>query len=272
MRPRAVRERLLTRRERALKWSRRRGYEIVPTSSGTLLGVHLWKLFRQLDINVVIDVGARLGEYGLWLRRNGYSGQIFSFEPVNENFTALTQRAARDDRWATRRTALGREEGEADINVAARTDFSSFLQPTAYASQTFGSAPEIAGTERVPVKRLDAIFSELLASVPKPRVYLKLDTQGWDLEVLRGASGCLTQIGALQTEISVLAVYEGMPTMAESLDYLSSIGFALSGLFPVSVDEQLRAVEFDCVAVRTATTGTPTKPVRTATAGPPPKP
>jgi FkbM family methyltransferase len=253
MRSLAVRERLLTKRERSLKWFRRHGYEIVQTSSGTLLGVHLWRLFAQLDVNIVIDVGARLGEYGLWLRRNGYNGWIHSFEPVSDNFAELSRRAARDARWVVHNAALGSEAQYAEINVAARTDFSSFLTPTSYAAKTFGPAPEIAATERVRVQTLDEIFGGLIAPIPDPHVYLKLDTQGWDLEVLRGASGCLPRIGALQTEVSVLAVYEGMPTMSESLDYLSSSGFALSGLFPVSLDEQLRVVEFDCVAVRVET-------------------
>jgi hypothetical protein len=77
-----------------------------------------------------------------------------------------------------------------------------------------------------------------------------MDTQGWDLEVLKGATDSLKHVLALQSEIATQAIYVGMPMMRDSLDYLDQIGFAVSGLFPVNLDRTLRAVEFDCVAVR----------------------
>jgi len=113
----ALGEQLITGLYRSRKLLRRYGYEIARTS----LGMHLWMLFKKLDINVVIDVGARHGEYGLWLRRNGYDGWIFSFEPVGESFAALSQRAASDDRWVVQAVALGREAKQAEINVAEET-------------------------------------------------------------------------------------------------------------------------------------------------------
>jgi len=220
---------------------------------GTLLGMHLSRVFDRYDINAVIDVGARQGEYGLWLRRNGYNGWIFSFEPVGRSFAALSRRAAEDERWVVRRMALGRASGSADINVTEKTVFSSFLTPTAYASDTFGSEPTITATETVEVSTLDEVIDELLAGVADPHVFLKLDTQGWDLEVLRGAARSLASIDALQTEVAAQPVYEDMPSMRESLDHLDQVGFDVSGFFPVNLDNALRAVEFDCVAVRRPT-------------------
>jgi hypothetical protein len=90
----------------------------------------------------------------------------------------------------------------------------------------------------------------VLDRVAEPRPYLKLDTQGWDLEVIDGGPQTLPRVLALQTEVSCRAVYEGMPTMATSLDVLAAHGFAVSGLFPVTRDADLRVVELDCVAVR----------------------
>ncbi len=209
-------------------------------------------LFKELEINVVIDVGARHGEYGVWLRRNGYDGWIFSFEPVGESFAALSRRSANDERWVVHPVALGREAKQADINVAEGTVLSSFLTPNAYAFETFGSGSKITATESVRINTLDEVFEGLLDGVEVPRVYLKLDTQGWDLEVLQGANRCLPRICALQTEISAQPLYEGMPTMSESLAYLDAIGFEVSAMFAIIHDQKLRAVEFDCVAVRTS--------------------
>jgi FkbM family methyltransferase len=246
----ATRKQLLIIFIRSRSWLRARGYEVVQAPSGSLLAMHLSRVFAHYNINAVIDVGARRGEYGLWLRRNGYRGWIFSFEPVGASFAALSRRAAQDERWIVHRVALGSVSGSANINVTEKTVFSSFLEPTSYASETFGSEPTITATEAVDVRRLDEMIDELLAHVDNAGVFLKLDTQGWDLEVLRGATRALTRVAALQTEVAAQAIYEGMPSMRESLDYLQEIGFDVSGFFPVNLDGWLRAVEFDCVAVR----------------------
>jgi hypothetical protein len=81
------------------------------------------------------------------------------------------------------------------------------------------------------------------------RPYLKLDTQGFDMEVLRGGSECLSTVRALQTEASVIGIYKGMPTYMETISYLNERGFHLSGLYPVGRDSSLRLVEFDCVMI-----------------------
>jgi hypothetical protein len=77
-----------------------------------------------------------------------------------------------------------------------------------------------------------------------------MDTQGWDLEVLAGAERTLDRVVALQSEVSVRPIYDGMPGLTESLQTFEERGFLLSGLFPVNVDRDFAAVEFDCVAVR----------------------
>jgi 2-polyprenyl-3-methyl-5-hydroxy-6-metoxy-1,4-benzoquinol methylase len=75
---------------------RRRGFEVVRTGlpEANVLGLHLDRLFDRLGINVVLDVGAGGGDYGRWLRRNGYAGRIASFEPVSDSFQRLAGHSA----------------------------------------------------------------------------------------------------------------------------------------------------------------------------------
>jgi hypothetical protein len=94
------------------------------------------------------------------------------------------------------------------------------------------------------------VFDEVVGPLKDPRAFLKIDTQGWDLQVLAGAEGCLSHVDAFQSEVSVQAIYEGMPNLASSLAEFTRMGFAISGLFPVILDSQLRAMEFDCIVVR----------------------
>jgi hypothetical protein len=102
---------------------------------------------------------------------------------------------------------------------------------------------------------MDAVFEQSLAGLKRPQPYLKLDTQGYDLEVLAGAEKALGQIAALQTELSVKAVYEQMPYYLDTIARLEQMGFEITGLFPIARDNALRVIEFDCVMVQTAVVG-----------------
>jgi FkbM family methyltransferase len=186
------------------------------------------------------------------LRRNGYKGRIISFEPVATNYAALSDRTRDDDLWQPINVALGSEDGEAEINVTKSTDFSSFRTPNAYAVGEWAGAADIDHLERVNVRRLDTVLPEILGAGKLPATFLKIDTQGWDLEVLQGASGVLTDMVAIQSEVSVLPIYGFMPNMHESLTRFQELGFSVSGLFPVGYDSNNRVVEFDCVCVADA--------------------
>ena len=210
----------------------------------------LTELFDRYRINVVVDVGARIGQYGTWLRRNGYRGRIVSFEPITANVTDLQAAALGDPQWSIHPVALGSSPAEAEINVTNESQFSSFLNPNDLSAELFADVSAVARTEVVTIACLDDLFDEIVSGIDDPRVYLKLDTQGFDLEVLRGANRSLPHIVAMQSEVSFLPIYEGMPDFAEAISYFRRQGFDVSGLFPVTLDRHLRAVEFDCVAVR----------------------
>jgi FkbM family methyltransferase len=233
---------------------RRYGREIIriaknPRWADTLLGLRLDQLFSALGVTLVLDVGAQVGNYAGFLRWNGYRGRIISFEPVAANYEILSDRARNDVRWHPINVALGSEDGEAEINVAKSTDFSSFWTPNAYAVDEWEGAAEIDRTERVNVRRLDTLLPEILGTGRLPATFLKMDTQGWDLEVLRGARAVLGDMVALQSEVSVVPIYGSMPTMHESLARFQELGFSVSGLFPVGYDSNNRVVEFDCLCV-----------------------
>jgi hypothetical protein len=125
----------------------------------------------------------------------------------------------------------------------------SFLEPRTDGVPGYWSADEVTGTEQVRIRVLDDIFQGLREEHGFDRPYLKLDTQGFDMEVLKGATQSLSEFRALQTEASIKPLYQGMPDYREVVEYLSSAGFDLSAMFPVSHDDALRLIEFDCVMV-----------------------
>lgn len=234
-------ERLIRRPLRSLL-----GVDIVPAEKSA--AGHLVSLLRSLDIHCVLDVGAHTGEYGRYLRSIGYRGEIVSFEPVEGSFTVLAEAAAPDPAWQTHRMALGSEDTSAAINVTHTTSFSSFLTPSAYALKQFPGESEIERAEVVPVRRLDSVFSDVVGR--GQRIFLKMDTQGWDLHVLRGAASCLDQILGIESEVAVQAAYENIPLYVETITYLNERGFEITGLFPVTRDDKMRVIEWDCMLIR----------------------
>lgn len=225
------------------------GWELRQYDPDLSLDTYLWMLFKHFSINCVLDVGGRIGDYGVLLRNNGYQGQIISFEPVEANFRQLQSRCANDSTWAANHYALGSVEGTAEINVSQGTNYSSFLSPSDYGREQ-DSAINVEHVELVQIRRLDQVFSELTAHIPQPRVYLKMDTQGFDLEVLRGATQCLDKIEALQSELSLQPLYKDMTSWTSALSEFSNAGFTVSAFFAGYRDSELRLSEMDCVMVK----------------------
>ncbi len=222
-----------------------------------VLGNHLLTVFTQLNVNCVLDVGAHVGQYGRFLRNIGYRGEIVSFEPVPANFATLEKRCTRDKHWRAFRLALGHETGTLPINVARVTQFSSFLSPNRYSHDQFDGLSDVDRTEMVDMVRLESIFDACTRGIADPRVFLKLDTQGYDLNVLRGASACLSRIVALQSELSVKPLYDGMTDYVAAMSCMNRMGFELSAVFPVVREQQLSIVEFDSIMVAAAASQAP---------------
>jgi FkbM family methyltransferase len=206
-------------------------------------------VLERRGVNCVIDVGAHHGGYAGQLREAGYDGEIVSIEPVAASFEVLTARAEGDPRWRVHRLALGSADGRARLQVARESNFSSFLRPTRFSLEWFGGSA-VEREEEVEVRRLDAVFDSLVAHVPEPRVLLKTDTQGWDLEVVEGARGCLDRVAALQVELSLRAIYEGAADWLQALGDLRELGFRPAHLTTVGRDGALGVVELDCLLVR----------------------
>ncbi len=202
-------------------------------------------LIKKLDVNVVIDVGASLGWYSKHLRMMGYYKQILSFEPVPEDYASLVNMAKDDPAWQTFNMALGKSNGTAEFNVIRSTD-----SGTVYSSFLTHVEQKTDRKEVVTIKRLDDVLTEALVGVDNPRIFLKVDTQGFDLEVVGGAEKYLDKVVALQSEISVDPEYEGMPHYTQSLEYYESLGFSLMDLFIVNRTDYKGILEYDCVMAR----------------------
>jgi FkbM family methyltransferase len=242
---------------------------VAPYPEAETLRHHLRRLIRRLDINCVLDVGAHMGQYAYLLREDvGFEGHIISFEPTASSFERLCRAMAGDPRWRGFPYALGPVSGVMDLNVFAdATNLSSFLPPNRYGAERFTG---LAGEQRrqpVAVHRLADVFDEVTAHVPAPRVLLKMDTQGFDHQVLEGGREVLHRVDAVQAEVCAIPIYQRVPPLWETLARLSELGFELTGMFPVTCDrDDLRVIEFDCTCIRVADGAREASPPRSSRA------
>ena len=205
-------------------------------------------LFKSLDIQIVLDVGANCGQYHDFLRDHiGYKDLIVSFEPIKELSTQLRHRSKKDNCWIIYDIALGSTDCTVNFNVMKRDVLSSFYRPRNLEIACKGNI--VDHVELVSMKRLDNILSELGHIRNLERMFLKLDTQGHDLEVLKGISD-FSPISAIQSEVSVLPLYYNIPSIVETLCFFTDIGFQLAAMHPVNYDSLNRVVEFDCLFIK----------------------
>lgn len=104
---------------------------------------------------------------------------------------------------------------------------------------------------KIEVITLDSIFEEINAELNETKVYMKMDTQDYDLEVFAGTGNYIKDIIGLQSEVSVIPIYEDIPDYIESIPTFRKYGFEITGLYPVTRDgNSLAIIEFDCVMTR----------------------
>lgn len=182
---------------------------------------------KKFAVDTVLDVGANAGQYADYLRNLGYSGHILSFEPNPEAFKTLQHKARKDEKWTCLNYALGEYSEEMEMNIAALSEFSSILEPTRYLENLDNA--RIKKKEKVLVRTLDDVWREL--GLDGRKVLLKIDTQGYERQVLLGASKCLSSILGLQLEMSFQRIYVNQPQVEDMIPFIRERGFHLFNLW-----------------------------------------
>jgi FkbM family methyltransferase len=191
-------------------------------------------LLSANGVDLVVDVGANVGQYSSGLREHGYDGLIVSLEPTQAAFAQLAALAAKDDRWTALRTAAGAEKGNVTINLAANSVSSSVLRML---DRHAVAAPDslYTGTEMAPIDRLDSLVGSWVADAVRP--FLKIDVQGFERPVLEGSSTILGRFVGVELELCLVPLYEDQVLWREHIDYMESAGFKLVSMTPAFWDD-----------------------------------
>lgn len=201
------------------------------------------------DVNVVFDVGANVGQFSSGLRSLGFSGKIVSFEPLSSAHEELAAAAKSDEYWLIHpRCAVGDRNGEIEIHISGNSVSSSVL-PMLDAHSSAASDSAYVASESTPLITLDSVAAKYLDE--DSRVFLKIDTQGFEWQVLDGAESTLKRAKGVLCEVSLVPLYEGQRLWRDVIARLEAEGFVLWTLQPVFADARNgRSLQMDAIFLR----------------------
>lgn len=185
---------------------------------------------ESLSINLVFDIGANIGQSAIGLIESGYKGKIISFEPLENEYNKLINNSKKYDNWIVAdRTAIGSENDITYINVAGNSGSSSILPM----NETHSNAEPVSkyiGKQEVKICKLDTISVQYINNTSV--IMLKIDTQGFESQVLDGAIEIMSKIKCITLELSLFELYKGQTLWKELIERLEKLGFKLWSIEP----------------------------------------
>jgi len=229
---------------------RKCGYDLRRYDLISADGPRLIAMLASHGVDVVFDVGANIGQFGQFLRGLGYRGRIVSFEPLSSVWEQLAEACRNDPGWTVADpAALGSEDSQIEINVSKMSASSSALQMLRIHTEV-APGTEYVRKERVPLKRLDSVGPQYLHD--DSRLFIKIDTQGFEAEVLKGATRLLDRTIGLHLELSFIPLYKDQCLYDEMIEIVKAKGFDLWAISPVISDPRTgRLLQADATFFRT---------------------
>lgn len=223
------------------------GYDIRACNFLQLHEFRRLKFLKDQNVSLILDVGANEGQYAQSIRKLGYQNLIISFEPVKDIFNLLNQNAKTDSQWKTWNLAIGDFDGYTEINISEFSQVSSILSATGLARTEYWKGTH---KQKVKVCQLDSLIDEL--NIDNHRVFLKIDTQGFEDKVLKGSHDLLNRnVVLLEIELSMRQFYSEEKLFPEMYMYIQNLGFELVSMSPVHVDSTRGYVlQYDCIFMK----------------------
>jgi FkbM family methyltransferase len=217
------------------------GYVLVRSSNSQLSGFNFARDVRLLvksEAPVCFDVGANLGQTINLVQRAFRDPRIYAFEPSTESFSKLEQ-----ERFGPRvslfNLALGERNSQQEFTNYENSELSSFLALDEHPENRFRGI-KVRTKELVQIRTIDWFVEQ--NQIDKIDL-LKIDTQGYDLNVLRGASGSF-QRGLVETvfvELNFIRMYEHQSDAYLISTFLANYGMHLADYYEKNYQNQTLA-------------------------------
>lgn len=220
------------------------GYQI--KSVQQLPQENLLGITKNYNIRTILDAGANEGQFALWSRQFFPQASIYSFEPVRSTFQKLKPIAQKKDRWYVFQFALSDACEERQIfHHINHSPSSSLHESTANEVALFPQTGEKI-LESVSCVTLDHWLNKSNFSL-KEDILLKLDVQGHETSVLKGAKHILAITSVVITEVIVGNQYKEQAKFADIVRLLSESGFVFQGVLEHGLDKTGRVFSLDAV-------------------------
>jgi len=184
-------------------------------------------LVKHHGINLLVDVGANSGQYGKQMRLLGYQGQIISFEPLTAAYQHLVRLSEADKKWEAYNFGLGEKEEEVQLNISKNSFSSSILNINDNHTSAFPDSRYV-DQQTIWTRTFDSVFEQMVGV--RDRVFLKIDTQGYEMNVLKGAVKSLSRIVGIQLEMALVPLYQGEYLYQDIIQFLDQYNFKLHGV------------------------------------------
>lgn len=208
-------------------------------------------VISHCGVDCVFDVGANYGQYARMLRdKVGYKGLIVSFEPVPEAAASLRKQAAGDPNWQVEEMAVAKADGALDFNVMSDSQFSSLSTPRHDEIDLFRYKNSVKRVVTVKTENLATTFARLQAQHGFQAPFLKMDTQGFDVEIVSHAKDTVRRFVGLQSEMAIKKIYTDSVDFRQAISLYEECGFEMCAFVPNNFGYFPRMVESDCIMIR----------------------
>ena len=219
---------------------------------GLLLGIGATiehhDILSALAPEVVVDIGANVGQFSLLARGLFPAANVYAFEPLARPAAKYRRLFDNDAQVSFFQAAIAPGAGRRQMHVSARDDSSSLL-PISPGQVEFAPGTQEARREDVVLAPLDQFIRAEDIAGP---ALLKLDVQGFELEALKGCETLLSRFNHIYVEISFFPLYEGQVLAAELIEWLAARGFHVSAAGNPSYGKDRRIVQMDMLFTRAA--------------------
>ena len=202
------------------------GFKLTRIKSISNPSFQLYLGFQKFNIDLVFDIGANIGQFALEVQEIGFSGKIISFEPLSDAYIKLVNASKKNNgKWLVHeRCAIGDKNEEIRINISGNSVSSSIL-PMLEAHTYAAPESSYISSEKTIMRTLDTVALDYINK--SSNLFIKIDTQGFEWQVLNGAIEILKVAKGVMLELSLVPLYAGQILWIEMIERLKTEGFTL---------------------------------------------
>jgi len=207
---------------------------------------HIPVLNSLKNLQTIIDIGANKGQFSLAVKSIYPKAKIFSFEPLTNPANKFKKLFKNNKKINFFQSAIGTKKDLVDIYVSKRDDSSSLLKIGKNQTTIFPGTKE-SHKEKIKIAPLSYYLNK--DDLHQPSL-MKIDVQGFELEVIKGCQDLLINIDYIYVECSFVELYEGQALADQIISFLENYKFKLIGIYNTFYDKNGKAIQADFLFIK----------------------